>query len=348
MWHDRYMKTGALALAAALVVLTAGTLGHPYSMAAPKAPKELKATADGPYAVDLDWKRSKNAEKYNVYRDGNRVGETERTEYRDEGLQPATTYEYRVSAIDDHGDEGKLSDPVQVTTDGIAPTMPTDLVATAVGSNRIDLEWSPSEDESGIAFYRVFREGVEVASTNTTNYEDSNLAPETTYEYRVSAVDGEGDESKLSDPASATTLSVEEGPPPPEQVTATEAGSTQIFVTWTPASHPRPRIDTPSPVWTIGESRVNEARKHRLRRPPLKTSFHRPLQRDSGSSGSESVGEQPRRDTPGSAFAPRAPPILPRERTIRDTPPPECRPPGTRARRPRRHRGPVARGAGWR
>jgi fibronectin type 3 domain-containing protein len=236
MWHDRYMKTGALALGAALVVLTAGTLGHPYSMAAPKAPKELKATADGPYAVDLDWKRSRNAEKYNVYRDGSRVGETERTDYRDEALQPATTYEYRVSAIDDHGDEGKLSDPVQVTTDGIAPTMPTDLVATAVGSNRIDLEWSPSEDESGIAFYRVFREGVEVASTNTTNYEDSNLAPETTYEYRVSAVDGEGDESDLSDPASATTLSVEEGPPPPEQVTATEAGSTQIFVTWTPPS----------------------------------------------------------------------------------------------------------------
>ena len=237
MWRDRYMRTGALALGAALVVLTAGTLGNPYSMAAPKAPRELRATADGPYAVDLDWKRSRNTEKYYVYRDGNWVGETERTDYRDEGLQPATTYEYRVSAIDDHGDESKLSDPVQVTTNGLAePTTPTDLVATAVGPNRIDLEWSPSEDESGIAFYLVFREGAEVASTNTTTYEDSNLAPETTYEYRVSAVDGDGDESDLSDPASATTLSVEAGPPPPENVTATEVGSTRIFVTWNPPS----------------------------------------------------------------------------------------------------------------
>ncbi len=91
MWRDRYMKTGALALGAALVVLTAGTLGNPGSLAAPKAPRELKATADGPYAVDLDWKRSKDTEKYYVYRDGNRVAETERSNYRDEGLQPATT-----------------------------------------------------------------------------------------------------------------------------------------------------------------------------------------------------------------------------------------------------------------
>ncbi|MEE8573512.1 MAG: fibronectin type III domain-containing protein [Gemmatimonadota bacterium] len=236
MWHDRYMRTGALALGVALVVLTAGSLGHPDNMDAPKAPRELKATADGPYAVDLDWKRSKNTEEYKIYRDGNRVGETERTEYRDEGLQPATTYEYRVSAIDDDGDESDLSDAVQVTTDGTAPTTPTDLVATAVGPNRIDLEWSPSDDESGIAFYRVFREGAEVAGPSTTIYEDSNLAPETTYEYRVSAVNEDGDESDLSDPASATTLSVEAGPPPPENVTATEVGFTRIFVTWNPPS----------------------------------------------------------------------------------------------------------------
>ena len=239
MWRDRYMKRGALALGAALVVLTAGTLGQPHSLADPGKPKNLKATTDGPYAVDLDWKPVGGAEGYYVYRDGNRVAETERSNYRDEGLQPATTYVYRVSAVDDDGDEGDLSNPVQVTTEPLpGPTTPTDLVATAVGPNRIDLEWSPSEDEPGIAFYRVFREGAEVATTSATSHDDSKLSPETTYEYRVSAVDGDGNESDPSKPASATTLAVEEGPPPPEHVTATEVGSTRIIVTWNPPSGP--------------------------------------------------------------------------------------------------------------
>jgi chitinase len=192
---------------AALLVLTAGTLVQPHAPFDPGKPKNLEAIADGPYAVDLDWRRVKGADGYYVYRDGNRVAETRRSDHRDEGLQPNTTYEYRVSAFDDDGDEGDLSDPVQVTTDALpGPTTPTDLVATAVSPNRIDLEWSPSEGEAGIAFYLILRDGTEVASATGTSYQDSNLTPETTYEYRVAAVDGNDMESDLSEPASATTL----------------------------------------------------------------------------------------------------------------------------------------------
>lgn len=221
---------------AALLVLTAGTLAQPHAAFAPGKPKELKATADGPFAVDLDWKRVRGSEGYYVYRDGDRVAEAGQNDYRDEGLQPATTYEYRVSAFDDDGDEGDLSNPVQVTTDAIpGPTTPTDLVASAVGPARIDLEWSPSEGEAGVAFYRVFRDGAEVATPTGTSYQDAGLAPETTYEYRVSAVDGNGTESDRSGPASATTLA-EPGPPPPEQLAATGVWPTQINLTWSPPS----------------------------------------------------------------------------------------------------------------
>jgi chitodextrinase len=226
---------------AALLILSAGTLPQPRAAYDPGKPRNLEATADGPYAVDLDWRRVNSADFYYVYRDGNRVAEPTRSEYRDEGLQPATTYVYRVSAVDDDGDEGDLSDPVQVTTDALpGPTTPTDLVATAVGPYRIDLAWSPSESDLGIAFYRIFRDDNEVATTTETSFPDSNLEPETTYEYRVSAVDGEGRESDLSKPSSATTPA-EPGPPPPQQVTATAAGPTQVNVTWIPPSAgPRP------------------------------------------------------------------------------------------------------------
>lgn len=219
---------------AALLVLTAGTVVRPSAVFDPGKPKELKATADGPDAVNLDWKTVKGAKGYYVYRDGNRVGSAENSDYRDDGLQPATTYVYRVSAFDDDGDEGDRSDAVQATTDPLpGPSVPADLVASAQGPYQIDLTWSPSESEVGVAFYRVLRDGEEVSTTGDTSYRDSNLEPETQYGYRVSAVDALGNESDLSDPASATT-EMEPGPPPPRNLSAVAESSTQINLAWSP------------------------------------------------------------------------------------------------------------------
>jgi chitodextrinase len=226
---------------AALLLLTAGTLAQPRAAFAPGKPKEFTARADGPHAVDLDWKRVRGTEKYYVYRDGNLIAEPSRSDYRDEGLAPATTYVYAVSAVDDRGNEGDLSDPVQVTTEALpGPSVPADLVAAAAGPYSIDLRWSSSESEVGVAFYRVFRDGEEIATVSDTAFVDSDLAPETRYEYRVSAGDGLGNESGLSEPASATTAA-EPGPPPPRNVTATAASSTQINLSWEPppvSTHP--------------------------------------------------------------------------------------------------------------
>jgi chitodextrinase len=217
MWRDRYMKTGALALGAALVVLTAGSLGKPHSLADPGKPKNLKATADGPYAVDLDWKPVGGAEGYYVYRDGNRVAETERSNYRDEGLQPATTYVYRVSAADDDGDESKLSDPASATTLSVeeGPPPPENVTATEAGSTRILVTWSPpSGSESVVAGYNVYREGDLVGFVVATAFTDTGLSPETTYRYTVASVDDRGVEGARSEEASATTAAPQDLIPP--------------------------------------------------------------------------------------------------------------------------------------
>lgn len=219
---------------AALLLLTAGTLARPEAIFAPGKPRNLRAEADGPRAVSLDWRRVSGTEVYYVYRDGNRIAEAPKSDYYDEGLEPATTYIYRVSAVDDDGDEGELSDPAQVTTESLpGPEAPTDLVATAVGPYRIDLVWSASESEVGVAFYRVVRDGEEIATTDTLAYGDTNLVPETSYAYRVSAVDSLGNESDLSAPSSATTAA-EPGPTAPQNVTAISLGPTQIQLTWDP------------------------------------------------------------------------------------------------------------------
>ena len=88
--------------------------------------------------------------------------------------------------------------------DTTAPSTPSGLTATAVSASRIDLTWSPSTDNVGVAGYRVFRDGTQVATTTTNSYQDNGLGEATTHSYRVSAFDAAGNPSPCPPP-----------PPPP-------------------------------------------------------------------------------------------------------------------------------------
>jgi chitodextrinase len=206
------------------------------SAEAPDPPTGLSATAIDPNTVDLAWDvhpDHDDLDGYRVYRDGSFVTATSGTTYRDVGLTPFTTYVYTLTAVGEDGDESSPSQLASVTTpDFTPPTIPEDLIATAVGTERIDLTWSPSSDpESGIAGYVVFRDGGEISRTTTTSFQDGGLTPGTTYEYGVSAVNGDGLESDLSTAVSATTLDAE-GPPAPTGLTATPFGPSQVGLTW--------------------------------------------------------------------------------------------------------------------
>lgn len=78
---------------------------------------------------------------YNVYRDGKKIetGLTAPT-FTDSGLEPNTTYEYRVSAENEVG-ESPLSDPVVATTSNVEPEAPENLRVTGTTSDSVDLEW---------------------------------------------------------------------------------------------------------------------------------------------------------------------------------------------------------------
>jgi len=91
------------------------------------------------------------------------------------------------------------------------PSIPTNLQATAVSTSRIDLTWSPATDNVGVAGYKIYRDGVEIATAVDTSYSDTGLLPDTTYTYTVSAYDTEGSEGEMSDSASATTKELPSG-----------------------------------------------------------------------------------------------------------------------------------------
>ncbi|MBI2609940.1 fibronectin type III domain-containing protein [Candidatus Giovannonibacteria bacterium] len=100
------------------------------------------------------------------------------------------------------GEVGSVTPP---PSDTQAPTIPTNLSATAISSSQINLSWTASTDAVGVTGYKIYRSGVQIATSNTTSYSDTGLAPSTAYSYTVSAFDAAGNNSSQSTSASATT-----------------------------------------------------------------------------------------------------------------------------------------------
>lgn len=85
----------------------------------PTVPTGLSAIAFSHAKIDLAWSASTDDVSvlgYTIYRNGESVGVTSETTYRDAGLQPSTAYTYRVSAFDDDDNHSDLSDPAETVT----------------------------------------------------------------------------------------------------------------------------------------------------------------------------------------------------------------------------------------
>ncbi len=95
-----------------------------------------------------------------------------------------------------------------VVADTQAPTVPTGLTGTVNGTSQINLSWTASTDNIGIAGYRIFRDGFEIGTSTTTSYIDTGLSAAINYIYTVDAYDYSGNSSLLSDFVSLTTDAV--------------------------------------------------------------------------------------------------------------------------------------------
>ncbi len=98
--------------------------------------------------------------------------------------------------------------------DTTPPPVPSGLIATAISSSRIDLAWLPSIDTggSGTVGYFVYRNGAQIATASALAYSDTGLAPSTTYQYQLAAVDGAGNVSALCTAVAGATQAIV-GPP---------------------------------------------------------------------------------------------------------------------------------------
>ncbi|MFF8866171.1 glycoside hydrolase family 6 protein [Streptomyces sp. NPDC015139] len=86
-----------------------------------------------------------------------------------------------------------------------APTAPTGLTVSATTADSVSLTWTAATDDTGVAGYDVYRDGVKAGTATGTSYTDQGLSPATTYRYTVKARDAAGNVSAASAAIAATT-----------------------------------------------------------------------------------------------------------------------------------------------
>ena len=183
---------------------------------APTIANAVMVSADSSSQITIRWSSSSDTggsgvAGYQVYRDGTLVGTTTANSYVDSGLSPGTQHCYAVVAYDNAGNHASASAQACVVTaaDTTAPVITSAVMVSVDSSTQITIRWNSSTDNggSGVAGYRVYRNGLLAGTTTGTSYVDGGLSPSTQYCYMVMAYDAAGNSASASARACATTAS---------------------------------------------------------------------------------------------------------------------------------------------
>ena len=226
---------------------------------APSAPGTLIATPFSTSQIELDWGPATDNVAVTTYRiercegagcsNFAEIALGTSTSHMDVGLNPSTSYSYRVRAADavpNVGPYGNTATAVTLTPpDTEAPSAPGALSATPFSTSRIDLTWGAATDNVGVTLYRVesctgtgCSDFVEIAATAGTSFEHAGLSASTSYSYRVRAEDAVPNLGEYGDTASATTPTPPdtEAPSAPGTLTAVAESTSRIDLAWGPAT----------------------------------------------------------------------------------------------------------------
>lgn len=206
---------------------------------APSAPSELRAEARSASQVELIWSQSSDdsgVTGYKIYRGNEYTRTVTGTQATESGLQRATEYCYQVSAVDAANNESAKSPRDCATTaaqaDATAPTAPSNLVATST-AGAIKLTWAAASDNIAVAGYRLYRDGVLLATVTGTQASDTGVTAGTQYCYEVTAIDADDNESAKSAQQCATSGAGADATAPtaPTSLTLT-TGATRVDLNW--------------------------------------------------------------------------------------------------------------------
>ncbi|HZG56583.1 hypothetical protein [Paenibacillus sp.] len=179
---------------------------------APSQVTGVAATTVGSKRIGLDWSTitGQGVAEYKVYRSAtsgftpsaaNFIGFSNESEFQDSGLASSTTYYYKVTAVDEAGNEGSASSQVSAATAAASSTAPaqvTGVTATLSGDkDSVALSWGASS-AGNLLEYRIYRSTKSsfapddtylIATTDrwTTSFTDAALFDGKSYYYKVAA-----------------------------------------------------------------------------------------------------------------------------------------------------------------
>lgn len=177
----------------------------------PTTPSNLKLISKGAHTIRLSWDESTDnteIDKYIVYCNNKKIQEADRLTFVKTSFSPGTTYSFKVTAVDIYGNESDFSQELIVITDSGIPTTPTNFKCYFKGANTIRLSWDASSDNVKVEKYIIYRDDKKAYETTNLSFVRTSFQPGTTYRFRISAVDNEGNESELSEEIVVTTNSI--------------------------------------------------------------------------------------------------------------------------------------------
>ncbi|MFC4779511.1 hypothetical protein ACFO9Q_22255 [Paenibacillus sp. GCM10023252] len=187
-------------------------LGTP-DYTAPAQVTGAAASTVGSKRIQLSWNASSapDTAEYKIYRSttsgftpsaATLVAFSSKPSYQDSGMNPSTSYYYKITAVDDSGNEGTPSSQVTAATAASSATAPAQLTgASAVldsSKDYITLSWNASS-ATNLMNYRIYRstkssfpieESYAIASIpggGSTTFKDEMIFDNKTYYYQITA-----------------------------------------------------------------------------------------------------------------------------------------------------------------
>jgi fibronectin type 3 domain-containing protein len=165
-------------------------------VSAPGVPSGVTAKAASSTSITVTWTSVTGASSYIIYGGTSstslaQIGTSTSATYTHTGLTAATTYYYAVASVNAGGTSEK-STSVSAATGTDAPSAPTGLTATVASSTSITVKFNTVTGATGYKLYWSSNNSTFtlLSSLTSTTYTHSGLAANTSYYYKVSAVNG--------------------------------------------------------------------------------------------------------------------------------------------------------------
>lgn len=186
----------------------------------------FSVSANSNTSVNINWSGVNGADSYELRTCNGTVinNNIQGTSYTVNNLASGTNHSFKVRAIKSTNNVKSNFTTCKSVT--LAPNTPSNLSASAISENRIDLNWS---NTTGASSYKIYScSGNYIGSTGSTNYSHTGLNQLTQYAYKVVASNSTGDSPASACKTAKTKIA------PPSGINLIGLDPEEFEISWNP------------------------------------------------------------------------------------------------------------------